>query len=144
FPLWMQPKAEHPWLKGYDGKTHPFAALEFNPEFQEHYRDWWKALLTTPNARTGKRLVDDAAVFGVEIQNEDSFFFWTFDANRIPDAQLRILETQFGAWLNRKYGSLDAALAKWSGQKVKRDNFAEGRVSFRPLYNIFSEKSARD
>ena len=30
------------------------------------------------------------AVFGVEVQNEDSFFFWTFDAKNIPDAQLRI------------------------------------------------------
>jgi len=143
FPLWMSPPTNHAWLKGYDGKTHPFAALEFNPEFQEHYRSWWKALLLTPDAN-GKRLVDEPAVFGLEIQNEDSFFFWTFDANRIPDTQLRILETQFGDWLKKKYSSLDAALAKWNGLKVKRDNIAEGRVSFRPLYNIFSDKSVRD
>ena len=143
FPLWMSPPTNHAWLKGYDGKTHPFAALEFNPEFQEHYRSWWKALLLTPDA-SGKRLIDDPAVFGLEIQNEDSFFFWTFDANRIPDTQLRILEAQFGDWLKKKYGSLDAALTKWNGQKARRDDFAEGRASFRPLYNIFSEKSARD
>jgi hypothetical protein len=143
FPLWMTPPSDHPWLKGYDGKTHPFAALMFNPEFQQHYREWWKALLLTPDAN-GKRLIDEPAVFGLEIQNEDSFFFWTFDANRIPDAQMRILETQFGDWLKKKYGSLDAALAKWNQQKVKRDDIAAGRVSFRPLYNMFSEKSARD
>lgn len=142
FPLWMSPPANHAWLKGYDGKTHPFAALEFNPEFQEHYRSWWKALLLTPDAN-GKRLVDEPAVFGLEIQNEDSFFFWTFN-DQIPDEQLKILETQFGDWLKKKHGSLDAALAKWNGQKAKRDNFAEGRAGFRPLYNIFSEKSARD
>jgi hypothetical protein len=144
FPLWLTPPASHAWLKGYDGKTHPFAALMFNPEFQQRYRDWWKTLLLTPHAKTGQRLVDEPAVFGLEIQNEDSFFFWTFDPSRIPDAQLRLLETQFGDWLKKKYGSLDAAAQKWGGQKAGRDNFAEGRAGFRPLYNIFTEKSARD
>jgi hypothetical protein len=144
FPLWMTPSGDHPWLKGYDGKTHPFAALMFNPEFQQRYREWWKALLLTPDAKTGKKLVDEPAVFGLEIQNEDSFFFWTFDANRMPDTQLRILEAQFGDWLKKKYGSLESTLAKWNQQKANRDNIAEGRVGFRPLYNMFSEKSARD
>jgi hypothetical protein len=144
FPLWMSPPVDHPWLKGYDGKAHPFAALMFNPDFQQHYREWWKALLLTPNAQTGKRLAEDPAVFGLEIQNEDSFFFWTFDVNRIPDAQARILEAQFGDWLKKKYGSLETALTKWNGLKVKRDDLAEGRVSFRPLYSMFTEKSLRD
>jgi hypothetical protein len=143
FPLWMTPPADHPWLKGYDGKKHPFAALMFNPEFQEHYRSWWKALLLTPDAN-GRKLVDEPAVFGVEIQNEDSFFFWTFNPDQIPAAQMEILETQFGAWTKKKYGSLSAALEKWNGQKAKRDDLAAGRVGFRPLYNVFNEKSARD
>jgi hypothetical protein len=143
FPLWMTPAADHPWLKGYDGKKHPFAALMFNPEFQEHYRSWWKALLLTPDTN-GRKLVDEPAVFGVEIQNEDSFFFWTFNPDQIPAAQMEILEAQFGAWLKKKHGSLDAALAKWNGQKVKRDDFANGRAGFRPLWNIANEKSARD
>ncbi|HMJ89023.1 MAG TPA: hypothetical protein VK530_04370, partial [Candidatus Acidoferrum sp.] len=143
FPLWFTPAPDHPWLKGYDGKTHPFAALEFNPEFQAKHREWMRAILTMPD-KDGRKLIDDPAVFGLEIQNEDSFFFWTFSPERIPDAQMRLLETQFGAWLTKKYGSLDAVLAKWNKQSVKRDNFAEGRVGFRPHYNIFSEKSARD
>jgi hypothetical protein len=144
FPLWMTPAADHPWLAGYDGKTHPFAALMFNPDFQQRYRQWWEALLLTPDPQTGKRLVDEPAVFGVEIQNEDSFFFWTFDASRIPDAQLRILETQFGHWARHKHGTLETALARWNGQGVKRDSFAEGRVGFRPLYAMFNDKSERD
>ncbi|MBL9173971.1 MAG: hypothetical protein JNL10_10595 [Verrucomicrobiales bacterium] len=143
FPLWMTPAADHPWLKGYDGKTHPFAALMFNPEFQEHYRGWWKALLLTPDA-AGHRLVDEPALFGVEIQNEDSFFFWTFNPDQIPAAQLEILEAQFGAWLIRKHGSLAAAQAAWGGTTEKRDAFAAGRAGFRPLWNLFSEKTARD
>jgi hypothetical protein len=110
FPLWMSPPSDHSWLKGYDGKKHPFAALMFNPEFQQHYRDWWKTLLLTTNSE-GKRLADEPAVFGLEIQNEDSFFFWTFN-EQIPDEQLRILESQFGDWLKKKYGSLDAGARK--------------------------------
>lgn len=144
FPLWMQPTPDTPWLKGYDGKTHPFAALLFNPDFQKQYREWWKAVLLTPGKASGKRLIDEPALFGVELQNEDSYFFWTFDANRLPDAQMRILEKQFGDWLIKKYGSLDAALAKWKGLKVPRDNPVEGRMSFRPWWNAFTEKRERD
>jgi hypothetical protein len=144
FPLWLTPKPDNPWLKGYDGKTHPFAALFFNPEFQAQYRRWWTALLTTPSAVTGKPLVEDPAVASLEMQNEDSFFFWTFAENNIPDLQLRILEKLYGDWLVQKYGSLDAALGKWNGLKAKRDAPAEGRMGFRPLWNMFNEKTPRD
>ncbi len=144
FPLWFTPRAGHPWMEGYDGQKHPFAALMFNPRFQEKYREWWKALLTTPSETTGKTLIEEPALFGVELQNEDSFFFWTFSTDGIPDAQLRILETQFAEWLKAKYITLDAAFTAWKDQKVKRDAPSEGRVSFRPLWNMFNEKSARD
>ena len=144
FPLWLSPKAGTPWLQGYDGKKHPFAALLFNPDFQAQYRKWWTALLTTPSPTTGKKLVEDSAVSSLEIQNEDSFFFWTFTENNLPDEQWRILEKMFGDWLIQKYGSLDAAMAKWNGLKMKRDVPAEGRIGFRPLFNMFNEKQPRD
>ncbi|MCX8108253.1 MAG: hypothetical protein N3G20_05550 [Verrucomicrobiae bacterium] len=144
FPLWFTPRPDHPWLKGYDGKSHPFAVLMFNPDFQAKYREWWRAVLTTPSKTTGRRLVDEPALFGVEIQNEDSFFFWTFDAKNIPDVQLRQLEKMFGDWLVRKYGSLEAAFAAWNGMRLNRDAPAEGRVAFRSLWNMFNEKTSRD
>ena len=144
FPLWLTPRADHSWLEGYDGKKHPFAALMFNAKFQEKYRGWWKALLHSKSATTGRRLVDDPALMGLEIQNEDSFFFWTFNPDAIPDAQLKVLETQFAAWLKTKHGSLEAALAAWKGPKVKRDAPAEGRIGFRPLWNVAHEKTVRD
>ena len=144
FPLWLAPRPGTPWLAGYDGSKHPFAALYFNPEFQSVYDGWWKALLTTPSKTTGHRLIDDPAVFGLEIINEDSYFFWTFAENNVPDAELKIVEAQFGNWLKKKYGSLDAALAKWNGLRIAQDNVGEGRIAFRPLWTMFNERTQRD
>lgn len=144
FPLWLTPKPGTPWLEGYDGKQHPFAALFFNQDFQAQYRKWWTALLTTPSPATGRTLVEEPAVAALEMQNEDSFFFWTFSEKNIPDRQLRVLEKLFGAWVLEKHGSFEAALAAWNGLKVNRDAFAEGRAGFRPLWNIFNEKTPRD
>jgi hypothetical protein len=144
FPIWFKPKANTPWLPGYDGQKAPFAALFFNKDFQRQYQGWWKALLLTPNPSTGKRLIDDPAVAGLEIQNEDSYLFWTFNTDAIPDPQLRMIETQFGDWLKHKHGSIAGALQHWGGQTIERDRPNEGRVGFRPLWNIFNEKTARD
>jgi hypothetical protein len=144
FPLWLNPKAGTRWLEGYDGTKHPFAALLFNPDFQAQYHKWWTALLTTPSPTTGRKLAEEPAVASLEIQNEDSFFFWTFAEKNLPDEQWRILEKMFGDWLIKKYGSLDKALAAWNGLKVKRDAPEEGRMGFRPLPNIFNEKRPRD
>lgn len=144
FPLWLRPKPNTPWLAGYDGQQHPFAALYFNKGFQQKYAEWWKALLLTPNPRTGKRLVDEPAVAGLEIINEDSYFFWTFAEKNLPDAQWRILEKQFGDWLVARYGSLEGAWERWKGLRVPRDDLAQGRVGFRPLWNMFQERTARD
>lgn len=144
FPLWFTPGENLQWLAGYDGKKHPFATLFFNPQFQNKYMQWWKALLLTPDEKTGRKLIDEPAVFGVEIQNEDSLFFWTFSENNIPDAQLKILEKEFGDWVLKQYGSFDAVFQRWKGLKIKRDNPQEGRIGFRPLWNIFTDKTIRD
>jgi len=144
FPIWLKPKPDAAWLKGYDGNHNPFAALYFNDDFQQRYQLWWKALLTTKSTATGKRLIDEPSVAGVELVNEDSYLFWTFSAANIPDAQLRIVETQFGDWLKRKYGTLEKALAQWKGPVTDRDTPATGRIGFRPLWNMFNEKTRRD
>ena len=53
FPLWLKPKPGTPWLAGYDGTKHPFAALYFNKDFQQQYREWWKAVLLAPGQTSG-------------------------------------------------------------------------------------------
>ena len=143
FPLWMTPKPDS-FLKGYDGKKHPFAALMFNEEFQQKYRSWWKALLTTPSKHTGKPLIEEPALFGAEIQNEDSFFFWTFSDKNIPDPQLRILETKFGDWIKNRHGSIDRAFETWKERPNGRDAPSEGRVAISAaLEHRQSENGAR-
>jgi hypothetical protein len=144
FPLWFDPPSDLSWLPGYDGKSHAFATLYFNRQFQEKYRGWWKALLTTPSPTTGRRLIDEPAVLGAELINEDSLFFWTFSEKHIPDPQLRLLETEFAEWLTKRHGSLDKAFANWQGLKVARDAPAAGRVGFRPLWNMANERTPRD
>jgi hypothetical protein len=144
FPLWLKPKPGTPWLEGYDGNKNPFAALFFNPEFQKRYQSWWKALLLTPDGPGGGRLVDEPAVSSVELVNEDSYFFWTFDSKQIPDAELQIIETQFADWAKNKYGSIDAAMSAWDGLKTDRDDPADGRLGFRPLYSLANDRTQRD
>jgi hypothetical protein len=143
FPM-ISPKPNTAWLEGYNGKTGPVAALIFNPDFQKKYQSWWTAMLTTPSKRTGKRLIDEPALAAVEIQNEDSLFFWTFDDKNIPAPQMRIVEKLYGNWLAKKYGSLDAALKAWHGVGAAHDAVAEGRMGFRPLWNVFNERLPRD
>ncbi|WP_435015699.1 hypothetical protein TA3x_003245 [Tundrisphaera sp. TA3] len=144
FPLMLKPTAANRALRGYDGTKHPFAAIFFDPGFQEMYRGWWKALLTTPDPATGARLIDDPAVMGLELVNEDSYLFWTFNDQNLPEPERRLLEAQFGEWLARRYGTINAALKAWGGTKVDRDRPAEGRIGFRPLWNLANERTARD
>src|SRR6185437_11164768 len=61
-----------------------------------------------------------------------------------PDVEMRIVEKLFADWLVKKYGSLDATMKKWNGERAARDNPAEGRMGFRPTWNVFHERSIRD
>lgn len=144
FPLWFRPKPDNPWLPGYKGDKHPFAALMFNPAFQEKYRKWWQVLLQTPSPVTGRALIDEPALFGAEIQNEDSFFFWTFSEGNLPGPQLSMLETQFAGWLIDRYGSLANVAERWGESTLPRDDLGNHRVAFRGLYNIFTDRTPRD
>lgn len=143
FPMWLLPAPDCDWLKGYDGATAPFAALFFNPALQTRYQDWWKTLLTTASV-DGRPLLDEPALLSAELVDEDSFFFWTFNPDSLPLPQLALLETQFGTWLKREFGSLEAAAARWEGVKCRRDDFAAGRVGFRPLLSIIGDRGQRD
>jgi hypothetical protein len=144
FPLWFTPEPGLEFLEGYDGSKHPFAALMFHRKFQEVYRQWWTRLLTEKLSPDSPPLIEDPAVFGLEIQNEDSFFFWTFNPENIPPPLLAELEGMFSKWVHAKYGSYEAALAAWNGLRMPGDDPEAGRIAFRPLFQIFHDRTVRD
>ena len=144
FPLWMNPQPGLKFLEGYDGQKHPFAALMFNRDFQKVYQDWWKEILTSRPAGGGPPLLSDPSVMGLEIQNEDSFFFWTFTDANLPEPQRAILQKMFGDWAAKKHGSIGKALQAWNNTPAPGDDEKAGRLGFRPLFEIFTRRTPRD
>jgi hypothetical protein len=142
FPVWLKLKAAD-GFDGYNDKE-PFALLFFNKKFQDMYKGWWKAVLQTRNPYTNLPLAQDPAVGFAEIINEDSYLFWTFNPyNVVPGPQMEILEKVFGEWLKAKYGSVEAALAKWGAKTVKGDDPAAGRAGFMNLWEVFNSRNLR-
>lgn len=128
FPLWINMDAQRHGFAGYRG-NHPFALLFFSEPFQDLHRGWLRDVLTSDNPHTGLTLSADPAVAMVEILNEDSYFFWTFEPyERVPGEQMATLERRFGAWLAARHGSVDAALRAFGGEKVRGDEPGDGRA----------------
>lgn len=142
FPLWLRLSEQRDGFSGYKDQ-HPFALLFFNREFQDIYKGWWRSLLTTSNPYTGVPLCREPAVAYVELVNEDSYLFWTFNYDNVPAPQMEQLEREFAEWLERKYGSLDETLKAWKGRKHKRDDFSQRRVGFVHLWEIFNQRDKR-
>ncbi|NBC18380.1 MAG: hypothetical protein GVY18_13805 [Bacteroidetes bacterium] len=120
---WPTDKAGRP-VKRWDK---PFGLLFFDETLQRGYKAWLRHILTRPNSNTGVPLAKDPALFMLQIQNEDSLFFWTFLAN-IPEGQRRKLGGKFATWLKGRYGSLEKALAAWGGEQARLDE-AKGPVA---------------
>ncbi|HEX9996060.1 MAG TPA: GDSL-type esterase/lipase family protein [Abditibacterium sp.] len=98
-------------------------ALYFDPKMRALYKNWLRIMLTEKNPYTGIPLKDDPALAILQLQNEDSLLFWTFDT--MSDSQKRVLGAQYGAWLAKKYGSLDATQKFWAtGDKASAQNAA--------------------
>ena len=115
------------------GKT-PFSLLIFEPHLQANYKAWIKQLMTTKSPYSGKTLAEETSVAVYEIQNEDSFFFWTFNPATLGQGPRTLLEQKFGAWLTKKYGSVASALAAWPTDKQPDDSASDNKVA---LYGAF-------
>ncbi len=151
FPLWVSLGPGDPRFPGYSG-GHPFALLYFDETFEGLYRDWWRAVLNTPDPQTGRALREEPAVAFLEMINEDSTLFWTFNPQEgargnLPDPVRFELERRFGRWLASRYPgkSLDEIReTPWNGQDAPQDAFAEGRVGLRSLWDIGHHRTPRD
>ena len=145
-PALADAQAGHALAQGYDGKKHPFAALFFNKDFQKQYREWWKA--AAADAQPDDRQAAGRRAGRLRRWRSSTRTPTSSGRSRrdnIPDPQLRILEGAVRRLARRRSTARSTqALAAWKGQKVARDNPAEGRIGFRPLWNMFNEKTARD
>ena len=111
-----------------------WGVMFINTRLQEAYKGWVKELYTRVNPYTGVALKDDPAVAIIQVQNEDSLLFWTFQG--IKPAQRRLLGRKFGDWLTEKYGSIAKASQAWGGEKVKDDDFGAGVAGMYQTWNL--------
>jgi hypothetical protein len=132
FPLWYRfgVVAGYPAYDKIDNK-HPFALLQFDKDFQSAYKDVLHQVFNSISPYTGLAIKDEPAVAFFEIQNEDSYFFWSFNPDNIPNLYLRELEKMFGDWVVAKYGSIEAGFANWGNQRDSRDDFRRGIVGLK-------------
>ncbi len=134
FPAWFR---LDPWHTEQDRWC--FMLLFFDLDMQRIYFNWADALLKTPNPYTGIPLGQDPAVAIVEIQNEDSHFFWTFGKKNVPPDRWRTLQRIYGDWLRKKYGTLDKAVAAWGGVTTSDDGPDEGRMDLLDAWNMTAD-----
>ncbi len=117
------------------------ALLFFNKKMQDAYKAWMKTILTEVNPYTGIPLGQDPALAIIQLQNEDSLLFWTINRLEKEKAQYEMLGKQFGDWLKKKYGSIEAAQQAWSGDSHKLDKPGEGIFGFHNLWEMTQNRS---
>lgn len=123
FPLWYR----FPDL-GYSEQP-PFGLMFWNADLQQRYRSLWQTLLQRSLPNSTRPLAQDPTLAFVELVNEDSLLFWTFDLSRIPAQHQDDLAQQFGTWLTQTYGSIDAALARWNPTAAQEARLGADRVA---------------
>ncbi len=114
FPLWMKVQSSDR-ISGAKVGERPTALLLFDERFQQIWKAWAKGVLTSKNPYTGMTLAEDPAVGFFELQNEDSFFFYTFAEKRVGREPWARLERMFLDWITEKHGSLAKAKQAWGG-----------------------------
>lgn len=130
-------------LPGFGKGRNAIAALIFSDRFQKWYKDYVRAIMSPVNPYTKVPLGKDPAVAFVEIWNESSLLFWTFNPKQFPQVERDLIEKDFGDWLVAKYGSLEKAVAAWGEDKMPGvrtpDRLAEGRVGLYAAGHLTSQ-----
>jgi hypothetical protein len=139
-PYWATGRDVSHWgIEGYTGTSDLWGLLFFNETLQAGYKEWVKTLYAGKNPYTGIPLAHDPGVAIIQVQNEDSLLFWTLGV--IRPAQRAVLGRKFGAWLARKYGSLEGAKRAWEGAAHKDDDFARGVLGIHEVW-FFTQPQA--
>lgn len=105
---------DEPGTEFLEWNNQPFGLLLFSEKQQQMYKQGLSRMLLAPNPyENNVPLAQETAIVNIEIQNEDSFLFWTFDPGRYPEKVRNELYGKFGQWLVQHYGSIDAAYDVW-------------------------------
>jgi len=134
-PYWAHARAPTSWgIEGYNGDQ-PWGVLFYNPRFQAAYKSWVRELYTRPNPfANGVALKDEPALAIVQVKNEDSLLFWTFQATK-PE-QKKLFGKQYFTWAVTKYGSIEKAQLAWDQAKHEDDDIAAGVLGFHLLWDL--------
>ncbi len=110
-------------LEGGANRKDTYGVITVAPKLWEIRNRVLVELLTHKNPYTGLRYVDDPALVGVEMQNEDSVFFWNpLGALADPKPKkwplhAKQLRAMFAAWVKAKYPTDTALKAAWGELK---------------------------
>lgn len=119
-------------VPGFGKGQNAIAALIFSERFQKWYKEYVRAIMSPVNPYTKVPLAREPAVAFVEVWNESSLLFWTFNPKKFPQPERDLIEKDFGDWLVAKHGSLEKARESWGEDKLPGvrtpDRLAEGRV----------------
>ena len=139
-PYWGSYAKAHPQWKNLNGNRSGNLAglLFFEPTLQKAYKAWLKQWLTTPNPYTNIPLAKDPAVALLQIQNEDSLLFWSF--NSIQGEHLNRLEKRYSQWLLTRYKTLEQLKKKWGAFNEDRDNIQGPHFSLLPIQRLSENK----
>lgn len=105
-------------LPKHGGRGDTYGLITGSPKGWEIRNKWLAQVLQHKNPYTGLRYVDDPALIDVEMQNEDSIFFWNplgglADAKTKWPQHAKLLRQRFAAWVKAKYKTDDALKAAW-------------------------------
>ena len=129
------------WGTDWNGSHH--ALLFFEKELQDAYKAWLKALFTTPTPLLGgKTLAQEPALGIFQIQNEDSLLFWTIQG--LKGGPKRRFGKMFGDWAAKRYGSVEKAIAKWNGERLKGDDLGAGVLDFHLVWNMTADGRSKN
>jgi Cellulase (glycosyl hydrolase family 5) len=139
-PWWAHATVPESWgIEGYAG-AQPWGVMFYNTKLQDAYKNWVRQLYTRPNPyANGTPLKDEPAVAIVQVKNEDSLLFFTFQGTK-PE-QLRVIGKQFFDFAVSKYGSIEKAQAAWDNASVETDDVANGILGFNLIWDLFQPQN---
>ena len=114
-------------LEGEAKLKDTYGFMPVSPKLWEIRNRWVASILQHKNPYTGLRYADDPALAVVEMQNEDSVFFWNplgwiAEGKKAP-LHSKQLRQMFATWVQEKYKT-DAALKSAWGELREGDSIA--------------------